>query len=104
MSGVTREIGRSGVGAYLVKEVKKYGGTAEKLTWAKKGGPDYLVTWPANEFWECDMQLVETKAPKGSLEDHQIRDHARRARQGIFVKVLYTKGMIDDYTRVYART
>jgi VRR-NUC domain len=88
-----KEIGRYGIEAYLKRRVKEAGGMAEKhVSPGRKGVPDQLVTWDSG--W---MDLVETKAPKGRLSDSQIRDHARRARRGVKVIVLYTKQMVDDY-------
>ena len=87
-----REVGRSGTGRYLVKQVKAAGGMAEKLRWHRRGPPDYLVTWDV-----LGMDLVETKAPGKIPRPEQLRDHKRRAALGVVVLVLDTKAKIDRY-------
>ena len=91
-----REVGASGTGRYLVKRVKAAGGTAEKLTWSKRGAPDYLVSWRLNV-----LHLVETKAPGKKPRPEQLRDHARRAELGGVVRVLDTPQKIDQYVAWY---
>lgn len=78
---------------HLRERVEAVGGLCEKhVSPGRRGVPDRLVTWPDG----C-MQLVETKAPDGVVKGHQQRDHARRARRRVYVRVTYTKQDVDDY-------
>lgn len=60
----------------------------------KRGVPDDLITWG---YPLCIMELIETKAPKGSTKKHQVRDHKERAALGITVHKLYTVEEVDAY-------
>jgi hypothetical protein len=77
---------------YLREQVEARGGLCEKFTPTRVGQPDRLVTWPY-----LPMDLVELKAPNGEVSDMQKRDHARRAKLGVFVFVLWTKAQVDKY-------
>lgn len=88
-----RETGKGGIGEYLRQSVEAAGGLCEKIKReGRRGGPDYMVTWP----WNI-IHLVETKWPDGKPAEHQQRDHERRAKLGVRVRVLDTKKMIDVY-------
>jgi len=43
------------------------------------------------------MELVETKAPGKKPRADQVRDHERRAKLGIVVRVIDTKAKVDNY-------
>lgn len=78
---------------YLVEQVEARGGLCELHTApGQVGVPDCLVTWP-----DGDMELVETKTKGGRLSPAQKRDHARRAKLGIKVHVLWSKEQVDQY-------
>jgi hypothetical protein len=62
------------------------GWRAEKFTSpSSRDVPDELVTIPLGR-----MELVELKRPGGTLRRGQVRDHAARAKLGVFVTVLST--------------
>lgn len=83
----------SAVEAHLRKRVEALGGLCEKfVSPGRRGVPDRLVTWPSGQ-----MDLVETKAPRGKLRPEQIRDHERRAVRRCRVRVLSTKAAVDAY-------
>lgn len=78
---------------HLRLQVKVVGGLCEKHTSpGRAGAPDDLITWP-----DGLMELVETKAPGKGPEDHQARDHARRARRRVQVTVADTIEKVDAY-------
>lgn len=79
---------------HLTQCVKMRGGICEKhVSPGRKGVPDRLVTWP-----DGTMQLVETKRPKGGvLSPSQKRDHERRARKRVHVRIVSTKAEAEDY-------
>ena len=84
---------------YLREQVALAGGMIEKHTSpGRRGVPDDLVTWPRGR-----MDLVECKAKDGVPEDHQIRDHKRRAALGVPVYLLDTKEKINLYVHVRSR-
>lgn len=73
--------------------VKMRGGMVDKFTSpGKKGPPDDLVTWP-----DGVMQLVECKTIGGRLSQAQKRDHARRARRRVAVRIVWTLANVEDY-------
>lgn len=81
------------VESHLRARIKALGGLCEKhLAVNQRGVPDQLVTWPWGE-----MTLVELKKPGEKLDDHQKRDHARRAKRGIRVVVLSSKVEVDAW-------
>jgi hypothetical protein len=87
------------VEAYLRKRVEECGGLCEKhVSPGRKGVPDRLVTIPyRNEPNTPRMELVETKAPGKKPRADQVRDHERRAKLGIVVRVIDTKAKVDNY-------
>lgn len=88
-----KEIGRRGVGRYLVEQVGARGGICEKHSAPGRiGVPDYLVTWQLGQ-----MDLIETKAPSGRVAPWQRRDHARRAKLGVGVFLVWSRGEVDAY-------
>lgn len=78
---------------YLVKQVKRHGGVAEKfVSPGKRGVPDRIVSWPFRfKDW------VECKATDGRLSVHQKRDHKRRRKMGDEVVVVWSKAQVDSY-------
>lgn len=78
---------------YLVKQVKKAGGVAEKFySRSKKGLPDRVVSWPRSR-----VDWVELKAPGEKPSAAQRRDHKRREAMGHEVWVIDSKGAVDQY-------
>lgn len=79
---------------YLVERIERMGGLCEKFTTpGRRGPPDRLVTLP----WGT-MRLVEVKRPKGGmLSEGQKRDHARRAKCGVIVQLLWTQEMVGSW-------
>lgn len=85
----------SSIEEYLLEQVEANGGLCEKHTSpGRRGVPDRLITWPGGV-----MELVETKAPDGTVKSHQERDHKRRRDRGVKVHVIYTKAAVDRYVR-----
>lgn len=83
----------SAVEKHLRLAVKRAGGLYDKFkSPGRHGVPDRLVTLPGGV-----MDLVELKRPGGEAEDHQVRDHKRRAKLGIRVRVIDTKELADAY-------
>lgn len=82
-----------GVRTYLKLLVEKRGGLCEPITTpGKRGTPDDLITWP-----DGIMQLVEGKTIGGRLSTGQKRDHARRARRRVMVRIVWTKEQAENY-------
>ncbi len=78
---------------HLRTRVDEVGGLCEKhVSPGRIGVPDDLITWP-----DGVMQLVETKRPKGPVRSAQVRDHQRRLRYGVRVRLIYTKAQVDEY-------
>lgn len=88
---------------YLVKEVEKRGGTAEKFKSPNRVNvPDRLVSWP--EDWSNDgeprpasVAFVECKAPGKKPSAAQQRDHDRRRAMGFRVYVVDTFEAVDKF-------
>lgn len=83
----------SSIEKYLVRQVKRAGGEAEKFTSpGRKNVPDRLVTWlyPMTDF-------VELKATGEKPNAGQRRDHARRRRRGYSVFVIDSKAGVDRF-------
>ena len=100
-----RKIRESDVEAYLVAEVEKRGGVAEKFSSpAKRSVPDRIVMWPKVPQpggW-CDdafIEFVECKAPGEKPTPAQARDHARRRAMGFLVWVVDSYESVDNYLR-----
>jgi hypothetical protein len=87
---------------YLREQVELRGGLCEKhVSPGRKGVPDRLITIPYTTGPEpARMELVETKAPGKKPRKDQERDHARRAKLGIVVRVIDTKAKVDNYVRI----
>lgn len=91
-----RYIRESAVEGYLQTGVEARGGLCEKyVSPGTRGVPDRLITWPF-----IGMELAETKAPKGPIKPHQVRDHKKRAKLGVKVQLLYTRADCDAYFKV----
>lgn len=81
------------VESYLQAQVELHGGLCEKhVSPGLNGVPDRLITWPGGV-----MHLVETKAPDKTPRGNQLRDHARRAKRGVIVRVIDTRDKVDVY-------
>ncbi len=100
----------SQVEKYLVDQVKKRGGVAEKFkSPGRKNVPDRIVLWPAITYrgapvWPPEAHFVELKALLGKTKAGQTRDHARRRKMGFKVFVLRSKTDVDCYLRDHAPT
>lgn len=95
-----KELGPGGVQQYLIEQVGLYGGRWDHFkSPGKIGVPDGIVTWPAHGW--ARIHFVETKTIGGKLEPWQERDHAERRALGCFVRVIWTKSMVDTYVREY---
>lgn len=90
-----RETGRNGVAAYLTNRVKQTGGVAYKIKFEqRRGAPDYLVAFPAPHHF---FGLVETKAPSGALDNHQLRMQYVLSLSGCPVFTVWSKDDIDNF-------
>ena len=103
-----KEIGRSGVEAYLKKAVAAAGGQTRKwVSPGRKNVPDQIVIWPTYFNGkpvpaEAEVHFVETKAPGKKARGGQAREHKRMRDLGCFVFVLDTKEKIDAYVETNA--
>lgn len=80
----------STIEAYLVREVAKRGGIAEKFSSpGRRHVPDRIVTWPNGA-----VEFVEVKAPGKKPTAGQLRDHKRR--RAMFQSVV----VVDSYADV----
>jgi hypothetical protein len=83
----------SAIEKYLVEQVAKAGGVAEKFKSPnRKNVPDRLCLWP---FGESDF--VEVKRPGEDAKPAQKRDHERRGKLGHEVWVVNSKAQVDQY-------
>jgi hypothetical protein len=97
--------------AYLVDEVAKRGGVAEKFTSPnRRSVPDRLVQWPcawddrevgAQKWRPARMHFVECKATGEKPTVPQHRDHERRRKMGFTVVVVDSYEAVDKYLEVY---
>ena len=90
-----KEIGKTGLEAYLIKRVKEKGGARRKLKFiGVNGAPDQLVKL---KKWRR-AKLVEVKKPKGGvLALRQKREHEKLRREfGFDVVVVYTKEAVEE--------
>jgi hypothetical protein len=107
--------------AYLVRQVAKIGGVAEKFTSPnRRSVPDRLVLLPAPKMIDIDMAadfdrglitdpefsnllqrtvFVEVKAPGKKATEAQARDHEKRRAMGFRVDVIDTKKGVDEFIR-----
>ncbi len=95
----------SQVEKYLVDQVKKHGGVAEKFkSPGRKNVPDRIVSWPGGLPYDyaAGIHFVELKTLTGKLTVGQKRDHERRRRLGFKVFVLRSKADVDTYVQAYA--
>jgi hypothetical protein len=87
----------SKVEAYLVKEVKKLGGVAEKFTSpARRSVPDRVITLP-----NLPVFFIECKATGEKPTDAQLRDHNKRRDLGQTVHVVDSYTSVDDVLMPY---
>ncbi len=85
---------------YLVRRVEESGGMCEKfVSPGRRGVPDRIVTWRRHGF--AQIHFIELKTLGGKLKPWQEADHARRRRFNCFVRVLWTKQMVDEYVEHY---
>ena len=76
----------------LRKGVEAMGGLCEKfVSPGRRHVPDRLVTLP-----NARMHLVECKRPGEQPRPGQVRDHKRRARLGVTVRVVSTTQEVDE--------
>lgn len=75
----------------LVTRIKKIGGEIRKVTWpGRRGAPDRVAMFPKGL-----LVWIETKAPSGTLADHQKREHARLRKMGQQVDVIWNLDEIN---------
>ena len=95
----------SDVEKYLVDEVAKRGGIAEKFTSpSRRSVPDRLVQWPSgamSKFAPTVVHFVECKATGEKPTVPQQRDHERRRKMGFTVVVVDSYESVDNYLEVY---
>jgi hypothetical protein len=96
-----RKIRESDVEEYLVKEVEKRGGVAEKFSSpAKRSVPDRLVQWLDRGDWDvCSICFVECKKPGEPPAPAQARDHERRRGMGYRVYVVDSFEKVDLFIK-----
>lgn len=96
---VRRFIRETAVETYLREQVESWGGLCEKhVSPGHRGVPDRLITWPTPGYGV--MHLVETKRPTDSkARAEQLRDHARRRKMGVTVRIIYAVAGVDEYIR-----
>lgn len=93
--------------AYLVAEVAKRGGMAEKFSSpGKRNVPDRIVTWPTDGIDDFDrpqvrIDFVECKATGEKPTVPQQRDHDRRRKMGFIVVVVDSYEAVDKYLEVH---
>ena len=90
-----KEIGKTGLEAYLIKRIKEKGGFRRKLKFiGVNGAPDQLVKL---KKWRR-AKLVEVKKPKGGvLALRQKREHEKLRKEfGFDVVVVYTKEDVEE--------
>lgn len=94
---------------HLTDRVEELGGMCEKfVSPGRRGPPDRLITWPLElqSWFTPAMELVELKRPGETLDEHQVRDHAKRIRRGVMVTVLDSIMAVDMWIKAktdYAR-
>lgn len=80
---------------YLIREVRKLGGIAEKFVSPnKRGVPDRICTFPFGL-----VVFVELKAEGQKPTPLQREDHSRRRAMGFEVEVLDSKVGVDDFIK-----
>jgi hypothetical protein len=89
----------SEVEKYLVDEVAKRGGVAEKFTSpSRRSVPDRLVQWPFKDSGHpARVEFVECKATGEEPTVPQQRDHKRRRAMGFSVYVVDSYESVDKY-------
>lgn len=94
-TGSARETGRSGVAAYLVKQIKKIGGKIYKIKFEGQGGcPDYMILYASFCF------LVEAKAEGKKINKIQSQIHSDFAKHRMIVHVISSKEQVDDFVNM----
>ena len=91
--------------AYLVRQVAKIGGVAEKFTSPnRRSVPDRIVWFPMYDQTGRQLSrdfghviLVELKAPGKKPTEAQERDHKKRRAMGFRVEVIDTKEGVDEF-------
>lgn len=78
----------------LIELVKAAGGMCVKIPAIVAGVPDRLVILPGNRLY-----LIETKAPGGRVRPAQRVWHAKAARRGVEVAILWNSQMVADWLR-----
>jgi hypothetical protein len=103
-----RKVCEADVEEYLVKEVAKRGGVAEKFSSPNRSSvPDRLVQWPGVQMTlsvvGALVDFVECKAPGKAPTAAQARDHERRRAMGFRVYVLDSYEAVDRYIKETGR-
>ena len=105
---MTKKTYERDVEAYLVKEVAKRGGAAEKFSSPNRTNvPDRIVSWPIRyvdgkygrgpDPYPARVEFVECKAPGKRPTLAQQRDHDRRRAMGFYVAVVDSYEAVDKY-------
>ena len=93
----------SRIESYLVKEVEKRGGVAEKFKSPnRRNVPDRIILWPETTFenynpYPAWAEFVECKRPGEKPTAGQHRDHERRRAMGFRVIVVDSIEAVDTY-------
>lgn len=94
-----KDIKESDIENYLVRKVKRLGGTAEKFkTPGRRSAPDRLLCFICGR-----AVFVECKAPGKKPTEKQYADHGRRRALGFKVYVVDTKEKVDKLLRILKR-
>ena len=85
----------SEIEAYLVRRVRECGGLCRKVQFiGRRGAPDRVVIYQGLTYW------VELKADSGGkVNILQEREHKAMRLKGASVRVLHTKGKVDEFLR-----
>lgn len=78
----------------LKKRVEEYGGEVRAVSWlGRKHAPDVLCLLPS----QIAHFFVETKAPRGTPNPGQAREHERMRNAGCCVMVITTLEELDAW-------
>jgi hypothetical protein len=92
-----RKLRERDIEAYLVKEVAKRGGVAEKFSSPnQRSVPDRIVLWPRC-LLPAIAVFVECKAPGEKPTSAQAKDHEWRRKMGFVVIVVDSYEAVDVY-------
>ena len=103
MKPYATRVRESAIERYLVREVERRGGVAEKFKSPnRRAVPDRLILWPEARFekykpYPAWAEFVECKAPGEKPTVLQHRDHERRRAMGFRVTVVDSIEAVDTY-------